>query len=265
MTQAFDVFVSHSSVDKPWVRALSGDLARYGVSVWVDEEQIRPGAAIVDALEQALEVCRAVALVVAPESMASGWVREEYHRAVALALRKDRPLQLIPVLLRAAELPGFLASRSWVDFRDATSYATSVWRLVWGITGTKPPAVLDLHGAPAAVVAPAAPAAAAAAPAAAPGARAPSREAALARLLTDAFDGNNGGLQQWIRLSLGQDVYNSVALNSSLSQLAFDTVLAVQQRGLADRALFESLLAQRPGRREQIRDVARLYGIALAP
>lgn len=256
VTRRFDVFVSHSSVDKPWVRKLGGDLARYGVSVWVDEEQIRPGARIVDALEQAIEACGSMALVVSPESMASGWVGEEYSRAVALAQRKDRPLQLIPVLLRTAELPGFLASRSWVDFRDPSGHADNVWRLVWGITGERPSHVIDLQSASAPAPAPRA---------ASTPAPAPSREAALTRLLTDAFDGSATGLQQWIRLSLGPDVHNSVRLEAPLGQLAFDTVLAVQQRGLAGRTLFESLRALRPHLGDRIRDVARLYGVTIAP
>lgn len=41
--------------------------------------------------------------------MASGWVKNEYNHAVALASSKrlEPALQLIPVLLRTAELPGF--------------------------------------------------------------------------------------------------------------------------------------------------------------
>jgi hypothetical protein len=33
MTERFDVFVSHSSQDKPWVRRLATDLERHGVKV----------------------------------------------------------------------------------------------------------------------------------------------------------------------------------------------------------------------------------------
>jgi hypothetical protein len=270
--QRFDVFVSHSSVDKPWVRKLIDDLVtHYGVSVWLDENEIRPGDPFADALEKGIEQSRAVALVVSPESMASGWVKEEYYRALSLAQGKDRRLQLIPVLLHTAAPPGFLGTRNRVDFRDPSDYATGVWRLAWGITGHKPARKIDLSypvvpgaGMTAAAVAPA-PAPAPARPAPARPTPAPNREAALIRLLTDAFDGSASELQQWIRLGLGAEVFNSLSLGSSLSQLAFDTVLAVQQRGLVNRAMFESLLAERPGRAAQIRDVARLYGVTLAP
>jgi hypothetical protein len=125
MSRRFDVFVSHSSKDKPWVHRLVADLTRYGVSVWLDENEIRPGDLFAKALEQGIAQSRAVALVISPEAMASGWVEQEYYRALSLAQRPDEPLQLVPVLLRTAGLPGFLESRSWVDFRDASQYGTA--------------------------------------------------------------------------------------------------------------------------------------------
>lgn len=140
----FDVFLSHNSVDKPWVIKLKDDLLRYRVSVWLDQDEIRPGDLFAKALEEGLQSSRAVVLVVSPEAMASGWVEEEYYRALSLAKDPQAPLQLIPVILRDAEVPGFLQSRNWIDFRDETAYAQNVGKLVWGITGQKPPQVLDL-------------------------------------------------------------------------------------------------------------------------
>jgi hypothetical protein len=142
-SQQFDVFLSHSSADKPWVIKLKDDLLHYGVSVWLDKDEIRPGDLFGKALEQALDSSQAVALVVSPEAINSGWVEEEYYRALSLAKDKQTPVQIIPVILRDAELPGFLQSRNWVDFRDETTYAESVRKLVWGITGRKPAQVPD--------------------------------------------------------------------------------------------------------------------------
>ena len=144
MTSQFDVFLSHSSVDKPWVIKLKDDLIRYGVSVWLDKDEIRPGDLFGKALEQALDVSGAVALIVSPESISSGWVEEEYYRALDLAKDKPTSAQIIPVILRDVKLPGFLKNRNWVDFRDETAYDQNVWKLVWGITGEKPPEVYEL-------------------------------------------------------------------------------------------------------------------------
>jgi hypothetical protein len=140
----FDVFLSHNSVDKPWVSGLKDDLIRYGLSVWLDRDEIRPGDLFAQALEEGLAQSRAVALIISPEAMASGWIKEEYYRALYLAKNKNSPLQLIPVILREAEFPGFVEGRNLIDFRDESSYSENVWKLVWGITGQKPTRVLDL-------------------------------------------------------------------------------------------------------------------------
>ena len=50
--------------------------------VWLDKDEIRPGDLFAKALEQGLAASRAVALVVSPEAMASGWVEREYYRAL---------------------------------------------------------------------------------------------------------------------------------------------------------------------------------------
>ena len=144
MTAKFDVFLSYSSVDKPWAIKLKDDLLSYKVSVWLDKDEIRPGDLFAEALEQALDNCRAVALIVSPEAISSGWVKEEYYRALSLAKTKRTSVQIIPVILREVELPGFLQSRSWVDFQDERDYVQSVWKLVWGITGAKPAQILEL-------------------------------------------------------------------------------------------------------------------------
>lgn len=140
----FDVFLSHNSVDKSWVIQLKDDLSRYGVSVWLDKDEIRPGDIFAEALENGLANSKAVALIISPDALKSGWVKAEYYRALSLSQNNQTALQLIPVILREAELPGFLQDRSWVDFREKSTYDEKVWELVWGITGKKPPQILEL-------------------------------------------------------------------------------------------------------------------------
>jgi hypothetical protein len=135
MGKAFDVFLSHNSQDKLWVIALKDILVRYGIKVWLDQDEIRPGNLFVTALERGIVESKAVALIISPESMRSGWVIEEYHRALNLAL--DGDLQLIPVVYKNADIPGFLQNRNWIDFRDETKYETNIRKLIWGITGEK--------------------------------------------------------------------------------------------------------------------------------
>lgn len=133
----FDIFISHNSVDKPWVIKLKVALENQNIKVWLDKDEIRPGDLFAQALEDGIEVSKTVALIVSPESMESGWVKEEYYRALSLANAKKQPLRIIPIILRTAELPGFLSSRNWVDFRDEARFTDNVKILIWGITGQK--------------------------------------------------------------------------------------------------------------------------------
>jgi hypothetical protein len=138
------VFLSHNSIDKPWVIQLKDALTRYGLKVWLDKDEIRPGDLFAEALEDALENCKAIALIISPEAVNSGWVKEEYYRALSLSKDKQLSLQLIPVILREAEVPGFVKSRNRIDFRDENQYSENVRRLVWGISGRKPAKAIDL-------------------------------------------------------------------------------------------------------------------------
>jgi hypothetical protein len=132
----FDIFLSYKSEDSVWVGDLQNALARRGVRVWLDKDQIRPGDHFGGALEAGLQECRSVGLIVTPASMRSNWVREEYYSALSLA--NEGELQLIPILVEQAPLPAFLKGRQYVDFTDSRRYDRNVDRLVWpGITGRR--------------------------------------------------------------------------------------------------------------------------------
>jgi hypothetical protein len=133
----FDVFLSYSSTDRAWVVELKQRLEERRLHVWLDVDEIRGGDLFVDALERALEASRTMILIVSPESVGSGWVTEEYSRAMSLAAGSEA-LRIIPLLLRDAPLPGFLRSRHRIDFRNEDEYERSLSELVFGITGIKP-------------------------------------------------------------------------------------------------------------------------------
>jgi hypothetical protein len=42
--QQFDVFISHNSKDKPWIRQLYAKLKARNIHPWFDETEISPGA-----------------------------------------------------------------------------------------------------------------------------------------------------------------------------------------------------------------------------
>ena len=136
----FDVFISHHSSVKPWVIKLKDALEAKGVSVWLDKDEIRPGDLFAKALEDGLNSSRNIVFVISSSSMESKWVEEEYVRALSLSKSDQQEARLIPVIYEMAEIPGFLSSRNWVDFRDESEFSDNVDKLLWGVTGKKPAA-----------------------------------------------------------------------------------------------------------------------------
>ena len=98
-SQTFDCFLSHNSKGKPAVRALAHALQSAGVSVWLDEDQLRPGVPWQPLLESGIAASRSVAVLVGADGLGP-WEDEEQQAALRLAVRDQRPV--IPVLQPAA-------------------------------------------------------------------------------------------------------------------------------------------------------------------
>ena len=127
----FDVFLSYHSGDADWVATLKTRLEAKDLRVWLDTEQIRPGNLFPGTLARAIGAVRCVVIVLSPGSVASAWVEEEYNLALAHRCR------VIAALVDDVEPPGFLAGRTWVDFRDEQAFDASLDQLVYGITGAR--------------------------------------------------------------------------------------------------------------------------------
>ena len=77
----WDVFLSHSSVDKPRVARLAERLQAAGFRVWFDRPNIDNGEDIVTAIEQGLERSRVLVLCMTKAAFESEWVRLERNTA----------------------------------------------------------------------------------------------------------------------------------------------------------------------------------------
>ncbi|MDX8501919.1 TIR domain-containing protein [Mesorhizobium sp. VK4C] len=135
----FDAFLSHSTKDKPAARELKQALEGRKLTIWFDEEQLRPGMSWQPLLEQGLQQAGSVVVAIGGTGMGP-WQNEETRAALNNAEMMQRPV--IPVLLPTAPpgdvvLGAFLQTRMWVDLRGGYS-EDLVDRLVWGITGQKP-------------------------------------------------------------------------------------------------------------------------------
>jgi len=136
MSDVFDVFLSYCTADEAWVIRLKKALERDGLRVWRDKDCIRPGDLFIEEIAKGVRNSRCIAIVVTRRSVQSNWVREEYNRALSLAINAGK--RLIGLRLDDSELPDFLQIRHAVDFRDGKRFDDCVRQLRWGITGAAP-------------------------------------------------------------------------------------------------------------------------------
>ena len=130
----FDVFLAHSSIDKPSVRALATALRDVNVNPWLDEDEIPPGSWFQDVIQNVIPRVRAAAVIVGPQGLGR-WEALELRTFISQCV--DRGLAVVPVILPGAELPAealFLKELNAVTFVRTLEEPEPFARLVWGIT-----------------------------------------------------------------------------------------------------------------------------------
>ncbi|MEW5861043.1 MAG: toll/interleukin-1 receptor domain-containing protein [Cyanobacteriota bacterium] len=152
-------FISHSSIDKPFVERLATDLrTREGIDAWLDKWEILPGERIPQKLEEGLSNADIFVLVLSPESVNSQWVSYEKDAWLTAQVNEEvRARQesrtpsrrLIPVLYKDCEKPFFLKSFLHVSINDQ-NYEEGFQQLVRGMRGEsgKPPRKGEMTPAP---------------------------------------------------------------------------------------------------------------------
>lgn len=139
-------FLSHSSIDKPFVRGLKTDLEAAGITVWLDEDQIQPGQSFVERINNGLESNDFVLLVVSANFLGSEWALWETNTSIAATI-KSKSHSVIPLLLDNVwdSVPPLLRDKIYVDFRNSGNildYRHSLGRLVSTLLGRKAPALV---------------------------------------------------------------------------------------------------------------------------
>jgi hypothetical protein len=108
----YQIFVSYSHDDAWLVEKLVQFLQATGMSIFRDEESIKPGKNWAVVISSAIEGSRRVYLFWCLHSARSNEVRKEYDAAIGS--KKD----IVPILLDETPLPQELAVYQAIDFRD---------------------------------------------------------------------------------------------------------------------------------------------------
>ena len=111
------IFLSHSGLDKPFVRELDQTLRALGAKTFLDERDIKVGedipARIYDGLGESTHVC----YIISENSIQSEWVADELSTSKMLEKQKHG-FKILPVLLDEVELPIAVLRVKYADFRD---------------------------------------------------------------------------------------------------------------------------------------------------
>ncbi len=111
------VFISYSSDSKRWAQRLADALRNNGISPWLDDEKLKPGAAWQANIEKAIKSSNCVVGLFDSRAQADPSQRWKWAEILDVTL-EDQEKPLIPILLHDAELPGFLHSLQAIRVKD---------------------------------------------------------------------------------------------------------------------------------------------------
>jgi len=113
--QFYSCFISYATKDEDFVRRLHADLHDKGVRCWFAPEDMKIGAEILDALDEAIRLRDKLLLVLSEASIMSKWVEDEVTKAFAEERRRGRVV-LFPV--RVDDIV-FATDKAWaIKLRD---------------------------------------------------------------------------------------------------------------------------------------------------
>lgn len=115
------IFISYNHSDKPFVQSLSNHLRNLGVSIWIDEAEIKIGDSLIEKIRDGIDRVDFVAVVLSSHSVNSSWVRKEVDIAMNQEIEGKR-VKVLPLLIDDCDPPGFLKGKLYADFRDPTFF-----------------------------------------------------------------------------------------------------------------------------------------------
>ena len=115
---AFDVFLSHSSKDKPVVRDIAERLRADGLRVWFDEWILKPGDHVHAKIEDGLERSRVLVLCMSANAFGSDWAQLE-SGTFRFRDPLNKELRFIPLRLDEAPIKVAFAHFLYIKWEDS--------------------------------------------------------------------------------------------------------------------------------------------------
>lgn len=134
-----EVFLSHSSRDRPFVRELVDVLRRHGIPVWYSETNVQGAQQWHDEIGAALRRCDWFVLVLSPHAVESKWVKRE----LLYSLQQDRfDGRIAPLLYQRCtsdDLSWTLSQMQMVDFTGRFDDGCRDLLRIWGVGYARAP------------------------------------------------------------------------------------------------------------------------------
>ncbi|MDB5087244.1 MAG: hypothetical protein JWR09_1238 [Mucilaginibacter sp.] len=121
----WDVFLSNSPKDRPFVRNLVKSLSSRGITCWYDEEQIQSGESFSAKISEGLKKSNVILACVSANTLKSEWASYELNNQVAESISDNRKQPIITLILDNTEikdLPEFLIRDSSIKYTSEPDY-----------------------------------------------------------------------------------------------------------------------------------------------
>lgn len=112
--KTYDIFLSHSCLDKEFTDKLHGLLELSGFHVWYDEKRLIGNTQLLSGLPKYIDDSEAFIVVLSQSSCKSSWVQDECGYARGL-MDKGELKKIIPIVIDECEIPGFYNNYKWID------------------------------------------------------------------------------------------------------------------------------------------------------
>lgn len=130
------IFLSHTSIDKPFVEKLARDLKRVGVNVWFDKWNIKVGDSITWKIEEGIRENEYLGTILSPEALDSEWVKNELGAGWIKQMQQKKVI-VLPIHYRNCQIPLFLSDRKFADFRTNYDHGLTQLVSIFGIKETE--------------------------------------------------------------------------------------------------------------------------------
>lgn len=126
----YDLFISHSSLDKSFTDELHRLLVRAGFNIWYDEISLLPSTHINRDLSTYVKESESLIVVLSTNSCQSQYVIDES------SIARNEGKKVIPIVIDDCKLPGFFSNYKWIDCKDSKITPYSFFMILSAIYGS---------------------------------------------------------------------------------------------------------------------------------